>query len=496
MKDQALPTGVAAVIRNARGDVLVQDHVKAGAWTIPVGKVEDGETPEEGITRELFEEMNLKVKSAKIITETIEHLVAHGGVNGNVRQVVCEVTVVDIHQLKNLEPHKHKEIRFMSETDLLKKEVTSITKLWLEYQGHKEIKVKTGKPPENLTLSQEGFADFWAKITKWFKRSFSTEATRLRVASEKVQELLPQVRELGAYGRDIATLVADGMFNNQKTIDAIGRSAFKTTILSMTYLDKPYKIYRPFAEALQVGQQRVNATVLRDLLATETPLKKELTRICDFFIHNPTHLHAYLQVSRIAKRISELKAQQSVIRMGLEINNLKAAVAKLPYCEINLEGLMAPHCTPLRHGDALTSPLGLERQILAGDYVNLLHTFDTSVNNGLYDSLETILSNWQIRTYREQDGTSGNLEVVYDLYDTEVRRVADRATRPIRDVYYAVELFMDAGYFGLKLHRALAEAQQDYLEEVLKELKSHPQPITTSLESHSMTDVPANVPNA
>ena len=52
--------GVGAVIRS--GDmVLVQDHVKSGCWTIPVGKAEKAETPLEAITRELWEELGLIV---------------------------------------------------------------------------------------------------------------------------------------------------------------------------------------------------------------------------------------------------------------------------------------------------------------------------------------------------------------------------------------------------------------------------------------------------
>ena len=34
---------VAAVIKNTEGKILMQEHVKYGFWTLPVGKVKDGQ---------------------------------------------------------------------------------------------------------------------------------------------------------------------------------------------------------------------------------------------------------------------------------------------------------------------------------------------------------------------------------------------------------------------------------------------------------------------
>ena len=60
-------TCVAAILRNPQGRILLQrrdeklDVPFAGYWTLPGGKVEDGETPEDAIEREVLEEIELEV---------------------------------------------------------------------------------------------------------------------------------------------------------------------------------------------------------------------------------------------------------------------------------------------------------------------------------------------------------------------------------------------------------------------------------------------------
>jgi hypothetical protein len=41
--------GIAAVIKNAEGEILMQEHVKYGFWTIPVGKVKEDQDVIEGL---------------------------------------------------------------------------------------------------------------------------------------------------------------------------------------------------------------------------------------------------------------------------------------------------------------------------------------------------------------------------------------------------------------------------------------------------------------
>ena len=57
---------VAVILRNPQGQALLQQRENnpnlsfAGYWTLPGGKVEDGETPQEAISREVMEEIELE----------------------------------------------------------------------------------------------------------------------------------------------------------------------------------------------------------------------------------------------------------------------------------------------------------------------------------------------------------------------------------------------------------------------------------------------------
>ncbi len=56
----------AAIIRDTDGRVLLVKSAIAGVWGLPAGAVDLGETPEEAVVREVFEETNLRVLPEKI----------------------------------------------------------------------------------------------------------------------------------------------------------------------------------------------------------------------------------------------------------------------------------------------------------------------------------------------------------------------------------------------------------------------------------------------
>ena len=66
MAEQAIMIGVGAVIEDSAGRVLLVKHVPErggfwqGKWICPGGELEPGETIEEGIKREVREELSLK----------------------------------------------------------------------------------------------------------------------------------------------------------------------------------------------------------------------------------------------------------------------------------------------------------------------------------------------------------------------------------------------------------------------------------------------------
>jgi mutator protein MutT len=54
--------GVAAVIRNDRGEVLITRRADGGGWDLAAGGIEPGETPSGAIVREVKEETGLEVR--------------------------------------------------------------------------------------------------------------------------------------------------------------------------------------------------------------------------------------------------------------------------------------------------------------------------------------------------------------------------------------------------------------------------------------------------
>jgi A/G-specific adenine glycosylase len=81
-KAKAVPhyTVVAGVIRNARGQILIDKRpatgMLAGLWEFPGGKVEAGETLEAALAREVMEEVGLTVEIGDLLDVT-EHAYSH-----------------------------------------------------------------------------------------------------------------------------------------------------------------------------------------------------------------------------------------------------------------------------------------------------------------------------------------------------------------------------------------------------------------------------------
>lgn len=58
---------VAAVIHNPAGKLLLQEKASGEGWSLPVGAIEPGETPEQAIIREVAEETGLVVAPVGIL---------------------------------------------------------------------------------------------------------------------------------------------------------------------------------------------------------------------------------------------------------------------------------------------------------------------------------------------------------------------------------------------------------------------------------------------
>jgi 8-oxo-dGTP pyrophosphatase MutT (NUDIX family) len=128
--------GIAAVIKDAAGKVLVQEHVKYGFWTIPVGKVKSKQDVVGGLKEEIFEECNLQIEEYKEMAVEKYYYEREGK----------EITVIGhlfeiikySGEMENMEPHKHKQQLFMPIEDIKKLTYLSdLTLLYLNQLGFK-----------------------------------------------------------------------------------------------------------------------------------------------------------------------------------------------------------------------------------------------------------------------------------------------------------------------------------------------------------------------
>ena len=126
----------SAIIKDDKGRILIQEHVKYGFWTIPIGKVRPGQAVIDGLKEEVFEETNLKVIDCKeLISKVYDY-----DRNGTVVKVTAHVFEITEYegQLKNMEPHKHSQQLFMSIDDIIKLPyISDTTVLYLSTLGIK-----------------------------------------------------------------------------------------------------------------------------------------------------------------------------------------------------------------------------------------------------------------------------------------------------------------------------------------------------------------------
>jgi len=125
---------VAVIIKNKKEEILMQEHMKFGFWTIPVGKVKPGQSIEEGLKMEMKEECDIEVIKFKELAK--KNYVYER--RGNIVRVIGHIINVLKYNgdIKNNEPEKHRQQKFISLEDIKKMPYLSdLTVLYLETLG-------------------------------------------------------------------------------------------------------------------------------------------------------------------------------------------------------------------------------------------------------------------------------------------------------------------------------------------------------------------------
>jgi len=111
--------------------VLMQDHIKFNFWTIPVGKVDLGDTIDNTVKKEMKEELNINVKRFKVIYDWTSNYNRNGKLV-KVHAYLCEILEYN-GTIKNNEPQKHRELKWMTIDEIKNlKKISDTTKYFLK----------------------------------------------------------------------------------------------------------------------------------------------------------------------------------------------------------------------------------------------------------------------------------------------------------------------------------------------------------------------------
>lgn len=94
--------GRLLLARRAPGEKL------AGLWELPGGKIEEGESPQECLRRELIEELSLTTRVGEIVATTVYHY-DHGS---------FELLAIEAQRATNFRLTVHDEVRLVSRAEL------------------------------------------------------------------------------------------------------------------------------------------------------------------------------------------------------------------------------------------------------------------------------------------------------------------------------------------------------------------------------------------
>ena len=134
------PYGIGAIIKNKNNEILMMKHNKFNLWTIPIGKVDINEDIEDGVIRELFEELSIKAqRMQELATGNVTYKKDYG--NLDVKIYIFEILKYK-GEIKNKEPHKHSELKWMTLDEIKKiSKHSDATKIYLSYLKKKSLQM-------------------------------------------------------------------------------------------------------------------------------------------------------------------------------------------------------------------------------------------------------------------------------------------------------------------------------------------------------------------
>ncbi len=129
---------VLAIIKNKKGEVLIGQHANLASkpyplfWDLPGGKLEEGESAEEGIKREVFEELGLKVTKLRLL----------GTFHHSKDKILSECTsdipglavCFEVKVSGRLTASEQQNVHFAGKKELRKLKMTPWTKHFLKYE--------------------------------------------------------------------------------------------------------------------------------------------------------------------------------------------------------------------------------------------------------------------------------------------------------------------------------------------------------------------------
>ena len=112
MEDKRPPVGINCILFNSSGEILLglraQGFFGGGLWNIPGGKINPGETLEEGAKRKLFEETNFVANIEDIEVINVTNMVMP---DNNYLQFAAIIKKYS-GELKNNDPQKHEKFEY------------------------------------------------------------------------------------------------------------------------------------------------------------------------------------------------------------------------------------------------------------------------------------------------------------------------------------------------------------------------------------------------